>query len=151
MSSFDDLGSSTHGHSRKGNRADAPTDTGDHRKKKAKAKAKLKAGDGKRTADDRRSQADSEDTHVPEHIREEQAKEDQRRRWQRKHDGEEVTSSEAESADGSADGQDDQGEEAHSSSSASTQLIPLKVSRPAGRAGTMRSHAQVANLNDTIR
>jgi hypothetical protein len=128
MSSFDDLGSSSHGHSRKGNRADASSEGGasDHRKKKVATKTKSKLKSDKRTVDDRRSQAASEDTHVPEHIREEQAKEDQRRRWQRKHDGEEVTSSEGEGGSEPGSGEDDEGDHSAGSSS-STPLIPLKI------------------------
>jgi hypothetical protein len=125
MSSFDDLlGSSSHGHSRKANRVDdgSSASAGDKKKKKPKSKAKLKAGKDRSAVDDRRSQADSDSTYVPEHIRAEQAKEDARRRWQRKHDGEEVTSSE-ESGSGGEEGSDAES----TTSASSTQLVPLKL------------------------
>ena len=124
MSSFDDLGSSSHGHSRKGNRQDDVPSGGKGKKgvNAKKMKTKMK-GSNRSGADDRRSQADADSMHIPEHIREENAKEEARRRWQRKHDGEESESDQS----GEAGSEDGSGSEDESSSSTSISLQPLKL------------------------
>ena len=141
MSSFDPLGSSLHGHSRKANRADDSADGDNTKRKKKTAASKSKAGKagkaGRSSADDRASQADQaqEEGYVPEHIRLEAEKEAKRLQWQRKHDGEQNSDDEAEEAAGEAgageegeSGSDDSSDAASASSSASAApLVPLKL------------------------
>lgn len=146
MSSFDNLGGSSHGHSRKANRAEEAAGGGGGRgKKKGGAKTKLsKAGKaaGSRThADDRSSQRDAaqDDGYVPEHIRLEAEKEAKRLAWQRKHDGEASSDGGDESGEEGeggmgGDDSDDSGDASlssvggsSSSSATSSALVPLKL------------------------
>jgi hypothetical protein len=109
-SNLDDVG---HGHSRKANRADASSFArGDNEASGPKKKAhkpKIKGGGKGRsargTADDRSMQQTQDDGYVPEHIRLENEKEEKRRDWQRKHDGEESSEGDA----GNGGGSDDEG------------------------------------------
>jgi ribosome biogenesis protein Tsr3 len=143
MSSFDALGSGLHGHSRKANRADADEGGGGGGgdKRRGRGKAKAKAGKGKgivsrNHADDRASQLDAAEGHVPEHIRVEAEKEEARLRWQRKHDGEQLSGDEedesAVAAGGESGSDEDSGDAASeagssASSSSATPLQPLKL------------------------
>ena len=143
MSSFDQLGGSSHGHSRKANRAEEAAGGGGGRgKKKGGAKTKLskagKAAGSRSHADDRSSQSDAaqDDGYVPEHIRLEAEKEAKRLAWQRKHDGEASSDGGDESGEGEegegGDDSDDSGDASlasgsSSSSAASSALVPLKL------------------------